>query len=369
MAVPTERFKNAYANWRYNPFTDAYMTVDKTEDNLYVPASSPYLIQLLELPKKDSPSTVSVYCYDIVDYFTEVLTSPAQGEFRVDYPPADGDGTGLVEFNQNDAGKQVKIVYKATGSPIIEEFLDTKISWPDGSPTDRQIAAYLSSSQKFVWRNNPIRYFHEGNAVYHSSGEDYSCILFRFKKASSEGKMLLELKGARLHQAFYTELKQHNHGPGNLGQPTHTHADGTLAGSQPAHNHDGQTGYYGSGAGTGSHRHTIANGGGDAVTITGSTAAGGGDDITGNTANAGGSTKTFPSAFKVYVDGVDKTADILSKSGLAALGDGTAGHAFVTTGTGEMDITDLVSGDGFHEIKITEPQDAGGKCLIHLELY
>ena len=236
---PIERFKDAYSNWRYNPFTETYMLADKTEDNLYIPASSPYLIQLLELPKKETPSTVTVYCYDTSGYFTEVGTAPAQSQFRVDYPPADGRGTGLVEFNQNDANKQVRIFYKATGSPILEEFLNTKISWPAGTPVDRQIAAYQSSTQKFIWRNNPIRMFHEGNAVYHSSGESESCVLFRFKKAASEGKVLLELKGAKLHQAFYTELKQHDHAVGTLAgsQPTHQHGPGTLAGTQPLHAH------------------------------------------------------------------------------------------------------------------------------------
>jgi hypothetical protein len=363
MPLPTERFKNAYSNWRYNPFTDAYMTIDKTEDNLYIPSSSPYTIQLLELPKKEAPSTVTVYCYDISDYFTEVLTAPAQGEFRVDYPPTDGKGTGLIEFNQNDAGKQVRIFYKATGSPVLEEFLNTKISWPDGTPSDRQIAAYLSSTQKFTWRDNPIRMFHEGNAVYHSSGENESCVLFRFKKAATEGEVLLELKGAKLHQAFYTELKQHNHGDGSLvgSQPTHPHGPGTLTGTQPNHTHPDVV--------TGTSQ--TGQGGNQAVTVNGGQVAAGGGDavtITGDTANAGGSPKTYPNALKVYIDGVDKTSNILTKSGLGALGDGTSGHAFVTAGTGEMDITDLITSDGFHEIKITEPQNDGGKCLIHLEM-
>lgn len=366
MPTPTERFKNAYSNWRYNVFTSTSMAVDKTEDNLYIPASSPYQIQLLELPRKDGPSTVTVYCYDISGYFTEVLTAPAQGEFRVDYPPADGQGTGLIEFNQNDAGKQVRIFYKATGSPILEEFLNTKVSWPDGTPTDRQIAAYISSTQKFTWRDNPIRMFHEGNAVYHSSGESESCILFRFKKASTEGKVLLELKGAKLHQAFYTELKQHSHGAGSLAgtQPTHQHGVGTLDTDGPdiSHSH-GQVASGGASTGPalGFNNHVIS----------GSVAAGGNDAVAvaGSTANTGVSAKAYPNALKVYLNGVDKTTQILAKAGMAALGDGTAGHAFVTAGTGEMDISDLITSDGFWELKITEPQDAGGKCLIHLEMY
>jgi len=362
MPLPTERFKESYANWRKNVFTDADMAIDKTEDNLYIPASSPYLIQLLEVPRKNTPTSITVWCYDTGTYFTEVLTAPAQSQFRVDYPPADGEGTGLVEFNQNDAGKQVKIVYKATGSPVLEEFLNTKISWPAGTPTDRQIAVFLSSLNNFAWRSNPLRYFHEDNVVYNSAGEDESSMLFRFKKAATEGKVLLELKGAKLHQAYYSELKQHLHSAGSLGQPTHVHGKGTLAGTQPNHYHQ----YWFTSQGS---LQNTGNAGNDAVAITGDMAAAGGDAITGSTANAGGSPKTYPNALKVYIDGVDKTSQILAKCGLAALGDGTSSHAFVTTGTGEMDITDLITSDGFHEIKITEPQNAGGRCLLHLELY
>ena len=134
--APILRFIGGYANFRRNPFTDADMAVDKTEDHIPIPSGAPFLLQLLEVPRKNTPSTVTVYCYDTVGYFTEVATAPAQGEFRVDYPPADGKGTGLIEFNQNDANKQVRIFYKATGSPVLEEFLNTKISWPAGTPTD-----------------------------------------------------------------------------------------------------------------------------------------------------------------------------------------------------------------------------------------
>ncbi len=377
MALPIEKYKNSYSNWRYDCFGDVSLAIDKTEDNLYIPSGSPFQIQLLELPRKDAPSTITVWCYDTGTYFTEVATAPAQSQFRVDYPPADGKGTGLIQFNQNDATKQVRIAYKATGSPILEEFLNTKISWPDGTPTDRQLAAYQSSTQKFVWRSNPIRMFHEGNAVYHSSGENESCILFRFKKASSEGKVLLELKGAKMHQAHYTELKLHNHGAGSMAgsQPTHAHGGETGDPTQD-HTHEIDSDHrhsYGStvqqemtgpivaGEQTTSgqnqnHRHAISAGGADAVTLSG------------ETQTVGTTPKTYPNAFKVYINDVDKTPQILAKAGMAALGDGTVGHAFVTTGTGEMDITDLITSDGFWEIKVTEPQNAGGRCMICLEM-
>ena len=655
--MPIERFKDGYANWRYNPFTDESLAVDKTEDNLTIPSSSPFQIQLLELPRKDNPSSVEVYCYDDSAYFTEISGNPAQGQFRVDYPPGDGKGTGLIEFNSNDAGKTVKISYKATGSPILKEYLDTKISYPADEPQDNQIIGFKNGSPE--WRNNPIRYFHEGNVIYHSNGEDESCFLFRFKKSVNESVVKLELKGAKLHQGYYTELKSHSHDGGSLAAASsgshshtivsHSHGAGTLEGSQPAHSHGygslsvstvadhnhvisshthglgtlavssggshthSVSGETGTGGGGGSHYHTLSDenfainigsggshthsvsgntgsktashthgagtlstdssgshthsvsgktgdisnshchtlpdhqhtvgtlsgsqpthshsymesggspdytgiSGGDDVTISGhtgnlvaskdttkentghthnfsvtsgsggshshslsgSTASGGsshshsislttgsdgshthtasidtyknktdsvagddhthsidltsgsggshshslsgalagsgdltssdggghnhtisgltgdsGDDvvtitgqtgesgelstsetgshshsITGQTGETGVMEKSYPDSLKVYINGVDKTADILSKSGLSELGDGTQNHSFVTTGTSEMDISDLIASDGFHEIKITEPTvDKGGRVLLHLEVY
>jgi hypothetical protein len=187
-------------------------------------------------------------------------------------------------------------------------------------------------------------------------------MLFRFKKAAAEGKVLLELKGAKLHQAYYSELKEHRHvlDPYVM-QPPHAHGKGTLAGTQPKHTHQYLPGEI--------PTEPTSEAGDDAVTINGDTAAAGDDPVSGWVENTGVAPKTYSNALKVYIDGVDKTAQILSKSGLAQLGDGTSGHAFVTTGTGEMDITDLITTDGFHEIKITEPQNAGGRCLLHLELY
>jgi hypothetical protein len=401
---PIERFKDAYANWRYNPFTGADMAVDKQEDNLYIPGSSPFLIQLLEVPRKDDPSTVSVYCYDDTTNFTEVSGSPAQGQFRVDYPPADGEGTGLIEFNQNDTGKKVKIDYKATGSPALEEFLDTKVSYPAGDPENNQIIGFVSGAPD--WRNNPIRYFHEGPVIYHASGESESCLLFRFKKSAKEAKTFLELKGAKLHQGYYTELKEHNHGVGTLSTsttPNHTHAEGTLSisgstGDQDTSHHhsiDFNSGdsykvglgvweynHTGPSQDRSQHYHPVSGDSGNqsashkhgagTLAISGNVAATGSHNhtLSGNTANAGGSPKTYPDQLKIYINGTDKTTEILAKTSLSKFGDGTGSHAFVTTGSGEMDISDLITSNQIHEIKVTEPTSGkGGRCLLHLELY
>ena len=539
-ALPIERFKEAYKDWRYNPFTGADMAVDKEEDNLFIPGSSPFHIQLVEQPRKNDPTSVTVYCYDDVADFTEVATAPAQSQFRVDYPPDDGEGTGQIEFNNLDAGKEVRINYKATGSPTLAEFLDTKVSYPAGNPADQQILGFVSGAPD--WRYNPVCYFHDDNVIYHASGEDESCLLFRFKRSAKQATVILELKGAKLHQGLYTELPSHTHGAGTLAVAadgahthgvgtlavensaghthgvgtlaaasggSHTHAVGTLAvanesahahafgtlatvavgdhnhgagslsGSQPTHIHgvsgntananlahthssgsygtdqeanhqhggvENGTGYTGN---SGIHSHdvtgdsgawSIANlhnhsisfntgaGGGDGVTITGYVADGGGHQhtisgataagsahshgltgatasggshghsltgtsaadgihnhalsgstvsagshdhgLSGDTASAGTTPKTYPDQLKIYVNSVDKTAEILALTALTEFGDGQGTHAFVTTGSGEMDISSLIAAPGIHELKVTEPISAkGGRCLLHLEVY
>ena len=487
-AVPIERFKDSYVNHRWNPFTGADMAVDKEEDHLFIPSGSPFVVQLLEVPRKNTPSSITVYCYDDEAYFTEVFTTPTQGEFRVDYPEPNGHGTGLIEFNQNDANKEIRVNYKATGSPIVSEFLDTKVSYPAGNPENNQIIGFVNGVPD--WRNNPVCYFHEGSVLYNASGENESCLLIRFKRSAKQSKVFLELKGAKLHQGYYTELKEHLHekgtlagtqpshthsvsgqtaGAGEMGghthgagtlvgsQPSHTHAvagdtgdqsvshthsvsgdsgntdlshkhdPGTLSGSQPKHKHVYTPGYetpaYTSLSGddavtisgqtanwnisnlhkhsisltssiqSASHKHAISftsgAGGNQAVTITGETAEGGAGEshnhsinlvtgaggadaitITGNMATAGGSPKTYPDSLKIYLDGVNKTSSFLSKSGLDKLGDGTASHPFVTTGSGEVDISDWITTPGIKELKITEPINGkGGRVLVHIECY
>lgn len=491
-----ERFKQKYENWRKNPFTDEDLAVDKTEDNLYIPGSSPFLLQLPELPRKNTPASVEVRCFEYDTYvdqdsgagqkvlyvastsgysvddkivtnrggpreeekivesvqsgisltvtvnltythlaadadtveryidFVEAAHPPAQSQFTPDYPPTDGEGTGLVEFNQNDAGKKVRIKYKGTGSPIIKEFLDTLIPFPTGDPAENQIIAFKADKTP-EYRYNPIRYFHEGSVIYHASGESESCLLFRFKKSSKEGKAYLELKGAKLHQGYYTELAEHNHGPGTLTVSTaanhqhsiaqHDHGAGSLSGSQANHYHTGNTennsrnhwhsqpehrhpasnkadgtgsnyvdldGDENTGENNQSHYHSFTtNGAGDdPVTISGYTETGGptttglagehNHSLSGLTANAGTTPKTYGKNHKVYINNVDKTAQILSRSGLPYLGDGTATSGFVVNGTGEIQIDDLGVNNGMNEIKITCPESGfGGRVLVHIELY
>lgn len=408
------RFRRTWINRRRNPFTQMDLPTQK-EELAMIPVTSPYFIQLTELPKKDSPSTVQIVFTSNQQSLTEVSSSPAQGQFRVDYPEPDGEGTGLIEFNANDAGKEVQITYYGLGSPVVTEFLDTLMPLPancqdgdmfyfENDDVKRLPGAVNPATKKIQPSVLPAissRYFHEGE-LYSSTGENEHPFIFRFKKPSLSSKVVIDLKGYKGKAGFYEilpshyhgislspSIPQHTHGAGSLvgSQPAHTHGAGTLSGSQPAHDHTGATAEGGKDAYSGNpHTHSIYADGDDPVTISGNTAAGGNDAVTisGNTdynspayININGNSQSalvlpsilYPKNLKIYIDGVDRTSSILALAGMQQFGDGTANHVFVTNGTGEIDISNLVSGLGIHEIIITEPEQ-GILCrvAVHLEV-
>jgi len=128
-----ERFYKSWANRRRNPFTKTENPLLKQETGLIIPTSSPYLIQLVETPLKEAPSSIIVFNVTDNQYMTEVQTAPGQGQFRVDYPEPDGEGTGLIEFSSLDAGKVVNVTYKGTGSPVVTEFLEAVLEGFDNA--------------------------------------------------------------------------------------------------------------------------------------------------------------------------------------------------------------------------------------------
>jgi len=190
-------------------------------------------------------------------------------------------------------------------------------------------------------------------------------------------------------------------------QNSHDHNAGTLGGTTSSHDHGGNTGYvanyYFSPP---QHRHTIASEAGLSVTISGATATDNSNTgtpsatvsianydygtivsasgttgisvattLSGNTANTGVNAGTISSALKDYIDsmqvkvnGVDITATILTATGWAKIGDGTATHAFVTTGSGTVDIFSSLA-VGMNTIEFIEPTAAkGGRVLCHVEI-
>ena len=104
-------------NFRFDPFTESYSPNDISNEEHTIPNNSPYYIRLKEVPKEDSPSSVTVYDVTAGSNMTEVTGNPGDNEFRVDYKYQ----TGYIQFNSADAGHTVRVSYKGIGSRIIAE--------------------------------------------------------------------------------------------------------------------------------------------------------------------------------------------------------------------------------------------------------
>ena len=105
------------ANYRGDPFDDNSINAVSKTEKVKIPSSSPYIVQLEEQPRQDDPSSFSG-----VDkgtdgtggtVLTEVATDPQTNQFQVDYDY----NTGLVKFNENQAGHIIEISYHGIGSP------------------------------------------------------------------------------------------------------------------------------------------------------------------------------------------------------------------------------------------------------------
>lgn len=115
------------SDYRYEPFSDISSGVTLTERHL-IPATSPYVVRLNEVPQKNSPSTMMVKEItdvngEVITYgstFDEVAANPSANQFWPDYNTgADGNdnwNTGLLEFNSSDAGKLIEVSYTGTGT-------------------------------------------------------------------------------------------------------------------------------------------------------------------------------------------------------------------------------------------------------------
>lgn len=107
-------------DYRYDPFNDVSEAISITGETHVIPNNSPYTIRLNEVPKKDTPSTISLTIGGVAA--NEVSAPPAAGEFWPDYSTkADNDdswNTGTILFNAADAGKTVVVSYTGTGTLV-----------------------------------------------------------------------------------------------------------------------------------------------------------------------------------------------------------------------------------------------------------
>ena len=116
------------SNIRVNPFNGTGGVtnyIELTEKHL-IPAVSPYVIRLNEVPEKQDPSNIKMFYVDSAtgtateNALTEVAATPSEGEFRMDYSTNAMEdktwNTGLIEFSAADAGKIVQVTYTGTGT-------------------------------------------------------------------------------------------------------------------------------------------------------------------------------------------------------------------------------------------------------------
>lgn len=115
------------SNYRYDAYSDIPSNITLTERHL-VPAISPYIVTLTEVPVKSAPSTTSVRYINSIsggtvnygDSLTEVSATPIAGQYYPDYHTnADNNenwNTGQILFAAADAGKMIEATYSAKGT-------------------------------------------------------------------------------------------------------------------------------------------------------------------------------------------------------------------------------------------------------------
>jgi hypothetical protein len=118
----------AFENWRLNPFTgimNDVAIIDEPHTIQYNSDWNAYGIQLNESPALDNPSTV-IIVEDITGgtTFSEVprTQAPGSGQYRVDYDASTYYGTGRIEFNPADNGKDVLVSYQGTGGVVKNDY-------------------------------------------------------------------------------------------------------------------------------------------------------------------------------------------------------------------------------------------------------
>ena len=112
-------------DYRFDPFTKADNAIDISSEEQAVPSNTPYYIDMEEVPRENSPSSITAY--DVTDGLTlsEVSGVPASGEFDVDYEYE----TGKIRFNAAQAGNTIRFDYKGTGHVIAGTFINILSDW------------------------------------------------------------------------------------------------------------------------------------------------------------------------------------------------------------------------------------------------
>lgn len=310
------------------------------------------------------------------------------------------------------------------GQTEIEQPVMHKLASAPGTPSLGQIYYNTADNKFYGWNGSAwldLGYVgaYTGGAVrsYMAEGitDDGDSSKLWFKTEGGSPTVKIAIKGERYPIRAYTELGEHTHvftgishdhdadntnhthsvdlshgHTGSFGSGSHTHDVGGTTSSASNHTHGGVASGGDVTNASGGHSHTFSDtsnspsGTAGVGAYSGSQTSGNGKSTTtidptvagGTNANAGvnggtlsSAVKNYADALQVWIDGTDVTSNILTATGWGAIGDGTSGHAFHTTGTGELDASAWKAyAAGFHTIEIIEPT-AGKGCRyrIHIE--
>lgn len=101
-------------DYRFDPFLEAKSYNTISDESKLVPSNTPYYVRLEEVPEQAVPSTITAYDVTAGLTLSEVSTTPASGEFQVDYKY----NTSYVRLNAAQAGHTVSFGYQGTGHCI-----------------------------------------------------------------------------------------------------------------------------------------------------------------------------------------------------------------------------------------------------------
>lgn len=174
------------SNYRYDAYSDIPSNITLTERHL-IPAISPYIVTLNEVPVKSAPSTTVVkYINDIPagvpaygDTLVEVSATPVAGQYYPDYHTnADSNenwNTGQILFAAADAGRTIEVTYLAKGT-LTGVSCNMYPSWwcdrGDGSDGDFYPTANVTLRGRYDFRSV---YIPAGVTVYVAGFIDIRC--------------------------------------------------------------------------------------------------------------------------------------------------------------------------------------------------
>jgi hypothetical protein len=179
-----------FYNWRFQPFTEISYPVELEEEHTieWHEEWNSYGIELHESPYLESPSNIDII-EDVTGgiTFTEVprATNPNSGQYRVDYDAETYFGTGRIEFNAADNGKEILVDYKGMGTVVKNRYYLEQYSI---------ISTNLSVSGN-IWRVDGPQIFNQIDAALEYHCFDDSDTNVEYGTNGTDNKTSLELTG------------------------------------------------------------------------------------------------------------------------------------------------------------------------------